>query len=153
MPTQWRSIAPITGRTVAQCLERYEYLLDQAQKKDDDEHRVDDHSVIPSVNALMTSNIALATPFRPQRSDGTPLNTFNIPGSDRMQNNTIRALPAAKNDYQIVISYNETHDDDVDETASNMIEDQVDIDVRKLRTGNSDTERTRIRMPIASYSK
>lgn len=33
MPTQWRTIAPIIGRTAAQCLERYEYLLDQAQRK------------------------------------------------------------------------------------------------------------------------
>jgi pre-mRNA-splicing factor CDC5/CEF1 len=33
MPTQWRTIAPIVGRTAAQCLERYEYLLDKAQKK------------------------------------------------------------------------------------------------------------------------
>ncbi|VDO95206.1 unnamed protein product [Soboliphyme baturini] len=33
MPTQWRTIAPIVGRTASQCLERYEYLLDQAQKK------------------------------------------------------------------------------------------------------------------------
>ncbi|KAK7078702.1 CDC5 cell division cycle 5-like protein [Halocaridina rubra] len=41
MPTQWRTIAPIIGRTAAQCLERYEYLLDQAQKGDDDDN-VDD---------------------------------------------------------------------------------------------------------------
>lgn len=27
MPTQWRTIAPIIGRTAAQCLDRYEYLL------------------------------------------------------------------------------------------------------------------------------
>lgn len=33
MPTQWRTIAPIVGRTAAQCLERYETLLDKAQKK------------------------------------------------------------------------------------------------------------------------
>lgn len=33
MPTQWRTIAPIVGRTAAQCLERYEALLDKAQKK------------------------------------------------------------------------------------------------------------------------
>ena len=33
MPTQWRTIAPIVGRTASQCLERYEYLLDKAQKK------------------------------------------------------------------------------------------------------------------------
>ena len=30
MPTQWRTIAPIVGRTPAQCLERYEKLLDAA---------------------------------------------------------------------------------------------------------------------------
>jgi len=27
MPTQWRTIAPIIGRTAAQCLEHYEQLL------------------------------------------------------------------------------------------------------------------------------
>eukprot|EP00730_Choanoeca_flexa_P019692 TRINITY_DN9626_c0_g1_i3.p1 TRINITY_DN9626_c0_g1~~TRINITY_DN9626_c0_g1_i3.p1 ORF type:complete len:758 (+),score=197.87 TRINITY_DN9626_c0_g1_i3:68-2341(+) len=31
MPNQWRTIAPIIGRTPIQCLERYEKLLDQAQ--------------------------------------------------------------------------------------------------------------------------
>jgi len=35
MPTQWRTIAPIVGRTAAQCLERYENLLDQAQKREE----------------------------------------------------------------------------------------------------------------------
>ncbi|KAK0425356.1 hypothetical protein QR680_009158 [Steinernema hermaphroditum] len=33
MPTQWRTIAPLVGRTANQCLERYEQLLDDAQKK------------------------------------------------------------------------------------------------------------------------
>ncbi|PIK61648.1 putative cell division cycle 5-like protein-like [Apostichopus japonicus] len=42
MPTQWRTIAPIVGRTAAQCLERYEILLDQAQKKEDDPDTTDD---------------------------------------------------------------------------------------------------------------
>ncbi|XP_067625275.1 cell division cycle 5-like protein [Eurosta solidaginis] len=42
MPTQWRTIAPIIGRTAAQCLERYEYLLDQAQHKEDGEDGGDD---------------------------------------------------------------------------------------------------------------
>jgi pre-mRNA-splicing factor CDC5/CEF1 len=32
MPTQWRTIAPIIGRTAAQCLEHYERLLDDAQR-------------------------------------------------------------------------------------------------------------------------
>uniref|UniRef100_A0AAG5CV30 Pre-mRNA-splicing factor CDC5/CEF1 n=1 Tax=Anopheles atroparvus TaxID=41427 RepID=A0AAG5CV30_ANOAO len=42
MPTQWRTIAPIIGRTAAQCLERYEYLLDQAQRKEEGEDGMDD---------------------------------------------------------------------------------------------------------------
>jgi pre-mRNA-splicing factor CDC5/CEF1 len=37
MPTQWRTIAPIVGRTAAQCLERYQHLLDEAEKKEGDE--------------------------------------------------------------------------------------------------------------------
>jgi pre-mRNA-splicing factor CDC5/CEF1 len=31
MPTQWRTIAPVVGRTPAQCLERYQKLLDEAE--------------------------------------------------------------------------------------------------------------------------
>ena len=42
MPTQWRTIAPIVGRTAAQCLERYEKLLDQAQPKDESYDPMDD---------------------------------------------------------------------------------------------------------------
>lgn len=42
MPTQWRTIAPIIGRTAAQCLEHYEYLLDQAQRKEEDGDITDD---------------------------------------------------------------------------------------------------------------
>jgi pre-mRNA-splicing factor CDC5/CEF1 len=32
MPNQWRTIAPIVGRTAGQCMEHYESLLDQAQE-------------------------------------------------------------------------------------------------------------------------
>lgn len=35
MPNQWRTIAPIVGRTAAQCMEHYETLLDQAQESAD----------------------------------------------------------------------------------------------------------------------
>lgn len=35
-PTQWRTIAPIVGRTATQCLEHYEKLLDRAQNLDKD---------------------------------------------------------------------------------------------------------------------
>jgi pre-mRNA-splicing factor CDC5/CEF1 len=37
MPTQWRTIAPIVGRTPSQCLERYQRLLDEAEAKDNAE--------------------------------------------------------------------------------------------------------------------
>ncbi|KAJ6951584.1 hypothetical protein D5086_032966 [Populus alba] len=42
MPTQWRTIAPIVGRTPSQCLERYEKLLDAACVKDDNYDPGDD---------------------------------------------------------------------------------------------------------------
>ena len=35
MPTQWRTIAPLLNRTATQCLEHYEQLLDQAQRRDE----------------------------------------------------------------------------------------------------------------------
>ena len=34
MPTQWRSIAPVVGRTAAQCLARYDQLLEAAARAD-----------------------------------------------------------------------------------------------------------------------
>ncbi|KAA1092432.1 Pre-mRNA-splicing factor cef1 [Puccinia graminis f. sp. tritici] len=34
MPTQWRTIAPIVGRTANQCLERYQRLLDEAEQRE-----------------------------------------------------------------------------------------------------------------------
>ncbi|GAA5891751.1 hypothetical protein JCM6882_006194 [Rhodosporidiobolus microsporus] len=37
MPTQWRTIAPIVGRTANQCLERYQKLLDEAERAENDE--------------------------------------------------------------------------------------------------------------------
>uniref|UniRef100_A0A5B6YIA7 Putative cell division cycle 5-like protein n=1 Tax=Davidia involucrata TaxID=16924 RepID=A0A5B6YIA7_DAVIN len=42
MPTQWRTIAPIVGRTPSQCLERYEKLLDAACAKDENYETGDD---------------------------------------------------------------------------------------------------------------
>ena len=53
MPMQWRTIAPIVGRTAAQCLERYEYLLDQVIKLEND------HLVLTGGRSHMTSASAL----------------------------------------------------------------------------------------------
>ncbi|KAK5740837.1 Pre-mRNA-splicing factor cef1 [Elasticomyces elasticus] len=40
MPTQWRTIAPIVGRTATQCLERYQKLLDEAEIREGGEAAV-----------------------------------------------------------------------------------------------------------------
>ncbi|KIJ18575.1 hypothetical protein PAXINDRAFT_167168 [Paxillus involutus ATCC 200175] len=37
IPTQWRTIAPLVGRTATQCLERYQKLLDEAESKENEE--------------------------------------------------------------------------------------------------------------------
>ena len=37
MPTQWRTIAPIVGRTATQCLDRYQRLLDDAEARESSE--------------------------------------------------------------------------------------------------------------------
>ncbi|KAH9951419.1 pre-mRNA splicing factor component-domain-containing protein [Amylocystis lapponica] len=37
MPTQWRTIAPMVGRTATQCLERYQKLLDEVEAKENEE--------------------------------------------------------------------------------------------------------------------
>lgn len=42
MPQQWRTIAPIVGRTSQQCLERYDKLLDAAAARDDSYDAADD---------------------------------------------------------------------------------------------------------------
>lgn len=40
MPTQWRTIAPIVGRTANQCIERYQKLLDEAEQREASELRM-----------------------------------------------------------------------------------------------------------------
>jgi len=49
MPTQWRTIAPIVGRTASQCMERYNKLLEQATRAlgDDDPDSDDPRKLRP----------------------------------------------------------------------------------------------------------
>lgn len=42
LPNQWRTIAPLVGRTANQCLEHYDKLLDAAQQKDESYDPSDD---------------------------------------------------------------------------------------------------------------
>ena len=46
-PTQWKTIAPIIGRTAAQCLEHYERLLEQAAGKEQLPDEVDPRKLKP----------------------------------------------------------------------------------------------------------
>lgn len=53
MPNQWRTIAPIVGRTAGQCMEHYERLLDQAQEggpssEQDDPRRLKQGEIDPT---------------------------------------------------------------------------------------------------------
>lgn len=62
LPTQWRTIAPLVGRTAAQCLEHYEYLLDKAAKGLEGEEDEDDE---PGLHAK-------ARQLKPGEIDPTP---------------------------------------------------------------------------------
>jgi hypothetical protein len=64
MPTQWRTIAPIVGRTAAQCLERYEKLLDEAMRADggapddaDDRKPSPSHAAFTLITQLVLPNL------------------------------------------------------------------------------------------------
>lgn len=126
--------------------------------------------VVPPTNVIATPNTILATPFRSQRSDGTPMNSFNTPGgaSVRTQNGVLAttpvrdklninpdenvdgsetpliqtqaksslrtvlsSLPAPCNDYEIDIYDGEINEEGTNAPATEMIEDQADIDARQ----------------------
>jgi len=60
MPTQWRTIAPVVGRTAAQCLEHYQYLINKRLNGDDE---VDD------LRKLKPGEIDPAPETKPARPD------------------------------------------------------------------------------------
>lgn len=126
--------------------------------------------VVPANNVVATPNTILTTPFRSQRSDGTPMNSFNTPGgtSGRTQNgvlavtpvrdklninpnenmdgsetplvqtqakSSLRAvlssLPTPCNDYEIDIHDGDINEESAGAPATEMVEDQADIDARQ----------------------
>lgn len=143
--------------------------------------------VVPVTNAVATPNTILATPFRSQRSDGTPLNSFNTPTSTRTQNGVLAtpvrdklsinpdegivgsetpmvqkqakeqlragliALPAPRNDYEIVVPEDETIDENTSTPANDIIEDQADIDARQQQE-LLEQKKKRIGSKISSYT-
>lgn len=60
-PTSWRTIAPMIGRTAAQCLEHYEKLLDQAQRGPDEAG--------PSVPPGKAADVDVPAESKPARPD------------------------------------------------------------------------------------
>ncbi len=66
LPAQWRTIAPIVGRTPAQCLEHYERLLDAAQQKTGD---LDEGEMKDDPRKLRPGEIDPAPETKPARPD------------------------------------------------------------------------------------
>lgn len=72
LPHQWRSIAPILGRTATQCVERYQKLLDSALKgEDDSDEEIDDLKFTgPGIEAVPAlGNAFESLPSRPDLED------------------------------------------------------------------------------------
>lgn len=65
MPTQWRSIAPIVGRTANQCIERYQQLLDEADQ-------IDKNKSDLSLNGVDDGSYGAATSLRIGDIDHAP---------------------------------------------------------------------------------
>ena len=87
MPTQWRTIAPIVGRTATQCLERYQKLLDEAEAKENEELGLagpgDTGAGVDDVRRLRPGEIDPDPETKPARpdpidmdEDGTPYPLF-----------------------------------------------------------------------------
>lgn len=68
MPTQWRTIAPMIGRTAAQCLEHYEALLDRT-RKDEDEEEAGEGMTISEAKRLRPGEIDPSPETKPARPD------------------------------------------------------------------------------------
>lgn len=83
--------------------------------------------VVPPTNVIATPNTILATPFRSQRSDGTPMNSFNTPGgaSVRTQNGVLAATP-------IRDKLNINPDENVDGSETPLIQTQAKSSLRTV---------------------
>lgn len=67
MPTQWRTIAPLIGRTANQCLEHYEKLLDQARRKEGEED--EEALTIDEAKRLRPGEVDPSPETKPARPD------------------------------------------------------------------------------------
>lgn len=69
MPAQWKSIAPLVGRTAQQCLEHYEKLLDEAQEKEAAEKGEAYVSSVEEIRRLRPGEIDPTPETKPARPD------------------------------------------------------------------------------------
>lgn len=72
MPTRWRSIAEIVGRTAAQCIERYQKLLDDAEASElglTGDNEASGAGVGPASREIRVGDIDAAPETRPARPD------------------------------------------------------------------------------------
>jgi pre-mRNA-splicing factor CDC5/CEF1 len=75
MPTQWRTIAPIIGRTSAQCLERYEELLDQAQRRAEG---ISEDDTLKEAKKINHHDVDPTPEIRPARPDAIDLDNDEL---------------------------------------------------------------------------
>lgn len=69
MPTQWRTIAPLIGRTAAQCLEHYEKLLDSARRNEAEGEDGEDLATISDAKKLRPGEIDPSPETKAARPD------------------------------------------------------------------------------------
>ncbi len=68
MPTQWRTIAPLIGRTAYQCLEHYEKLLEAARRSEEQAGEEDETS-LEDTKKLRAGEIDPSPETKPARPD------------------------------------------------------------------------------------
>lgn len=83
--------------------------------------------VVPPSNVVATPNTILTTPFRSQRSDGTPMNSFNTPGgaSVRTQNGVLATTPVRD-------KLNINPDENIDGSETPLIQTQARNSLRSV---------------------
>jgi pre-mRNA-splicing factor CDC5/CEF1 len=86
LPSQWKTIAPMLGRTAVQCQEHYEKLLDDAAAKDDSNNN----------NATNDLRMQVASSLRPGQIDAHPENKPAKPDPIDMDEDEMEMLQEAR---------------------------------------------------------
>lgn len=90
MPTQWKTIAPIVGRTAAQCVEKYEDLLERALQSPTNE------SGTGGEIAVGESSLKEAKKLLPGEIDATPEIRHTLPDAIDMEEEEKEMLSEAR---------------------------------------------------------